>query len=61
MRSYIFTDRERRIIKDFLEGRRSVKDRALSVILARVKGFQRLASDVELYLRLRKAITANPT
>ena len=61
MRSYIFTDRERRIIRDFLEGRRNIKDRALSVILTRVKSFKYLASDVELYLRLRKAITANPT
>lgn len=61
MRSYIFTERERQIIISFVEGRINARDRALSVILARFKGFTNLASDVNLYLRLREAVSAAST
>jgi hypothetical protein len=61
MRTYIFTERERRIINSFLEGRIKAKDRALSVILARFRGFKNLAQDVDLYVRLREAVSTVST
>jgi hypothetical protein len=57
MRSYIFTEREKQVIISFVEGRIDARDRALSVILARLKGFTNLASDVNLYLRLRELVS----
>jgi hypothetical protein len=57
MRSYIFTEREKQVIISFVEGRIEARDRALSVILARLKGFTNLASDVNLYLRLRELVS----
>jgi len=58
MRSYIFTDKERALIKRLLDGEISVKDRAIHVLVSRIKHFERLASDVELYLRFREAVSA---
>jgi len=57
MRSYIFTERERRIIRGFLEGNVKSSDPGLMVIVSRLKGFTNLAEDVELYLRLREAVS----
>jgi hypothetical protein len=56
MRSYIFTEKERALIKSFFEGKIGLKDRSLHVILSRVRHFQALSSDVNIYLRLRKAV-----
>jgi len=54
MRSYIFTARERALIKRVLEKRISLKHRSLEVILSRFRHFKELAGDVELYVRLRR-------
>jgi hypothetical protein len=61
MRSYIFTERERRIIQGFLSGTVKGKDPGLMVIVSRLKSFSNLAKDVELYIRLREAISAAST
>jgi len=58
MRSYIFTERERTLIRRTLKKRISLKDRSLDVILSRLRHFRDLAGDVELYIRLRKLAEA---
>jgi hypothetical protein len=57
MRSYIFTERERKIIQGFLSGKVKSGDPGFMVIVSRLKSFTDLAGDVELYLRLREAIS----
>jgi hypothetical protein len=57
MRSYIFTERERKIIQGFLSGKVKSGDPGLMVIVSRLKSFTDLAGDVELYIRLREAIS----
>jgi hypothetical protein len=57
MRSYIFTERERRIIQGFLRGKVKSGDPGLMVIVSRLKSFTDLARDVQLYIRLREAIS----
>ena len=59
MRSYIFTQRERRTIRGFLGNTVARDDPLLMVILTRVKGFTDLRGDVELYAALRKAVAAD--
>jgi len=54
MRSYIFTERERTVIRRTLSKHISLKDRRLDVILSRLRHFKNLAGDVELYVRLRR-------
>jgi hypothetical protein len=61
MRSYIFTDKERALLWSFFQGTIGLKDRSLHVILSRVRHFQALSSDVDLYLRIREAITTTST
>jgi len=61
MRSYIFTPRERRIIKAFLEGKITVSDPTIQQIRSRTKSFSQLAGDVEFYVRLRKAVSTVST
>jgi hypothetical protein len=61
MRSYIFTDTEREAIQLFLSGEIKGSDPKVAHILSRVRSFRELASDVEFYLMLRKAISANST
>ena len=56
MRSYIFTEREREAIREFLES--GVKSHLVEVVISRMRKFRDLARDVELYLRLREAISA---
>ena len=51
VRSYIFTERERRIIKRILEGEKLAE---LAKIMYRVRTFKDLQDDVELYLGLRE-------
>jgi hypothetical protein len=57
MRSYIFTPLERKRIKAFLNGEISLRDIGIKKIRFRVKSFEALKRDVELYLRFREAIT----
>jgi len=54
MRSYIFTGRERALIRKALDKRIRLKDRRLHVVMSRLRHFKRLAQDVELYVRLRR-------
>jgi hypothetical protein len=61
MRSYIFTPKERQVIQGFFEGKVKLGDDIMRQIALRLRTFTDLASDVELYLRLREAITTNPT
>ncbi|UCC33761.1 MAG: hypothetical protein JSW53_01805 [Candidatus Bathyarchaeota archaeon] len=56
MRSYIFTDRERRIVQRFLGDRTKMTDRDLSKIRSRLKLFDRLKNDVFLYLEFYDAL-----
>jgi hypothetical protein len=58
MRSYIFTKRERQVIRGFLEGRVKPGEDIMRQIILRARSFSDLANDVQLYLRLREAITA---
>ncbi|NIU38463.1 hypothetical protein GWN65_00385 [Candidatus Bathyarchaeota archaeon] len=53
MRSYIFTDRERKIVTGLLIGE-GVSRVDVAKIMFRYRRFTTLASDVELYLALRK-------
>ena len=57
MRSYIFTSKERKVIKGFFEGKVKIGDDVLRQVVYRLRRFEDLADDVKLYLRLRKAIT----
>jgi hypothetical protein len=61
MRSYIFTPKERQVIQGFFEGKVKLGDDIMRQIALRLRTFTDLARDVELYLRLREAITTNPT
>ena len=61
MRTYIFTERERRIIQGFLSRRIRMTDRDLSKIRSRIKHFERLKSDVFLYLELWDTVLLGAT
>ncbi|UCG45690.1 MAG: hypothetical protein JSV58_02635 [Candidatus Bathyarchaeota archaeon] len=50
MRTYVFTDRERRIVQSFLNEKIPMNDRNLSKVRSRIKLFDRLRSDIFLYL-----------
>jgi len=54
MRSYIFTAKERALIRRALKKHAALKNRTLRVIIFRVRHFKALARDVELYIRLRR-------
>jgi len=54
MRSYIFTSRERVLVRKALDKRIRLKDRRLHVLMSRLRHFKELAQDVELYVRLRR-------
>jgi hypothetical protein len=56
MRSYIFTPKEREFIHGFLEGRVRIGEEIMRQIVHRLRTFDDLAGDVELYLRLREAV-----
>ena len=57
MRGYIFTDRERRIVRDFLEGKIGITHRGLSQIRTRLKRFEpSLLRDIEILNRLRRRL-----
>jgi hypothetical protein len=59
MRTYIFTQNERAIVRSFLNGDLERTDPRVQVILSRLKAFTNLADDVDLYLRLRETISTN--
>nr|MDO8099798.1 hypothetical protein [Candidatus Njordarchaeota archaeon] len=54
MRSYIFTGRERALVRKAIDKRIRLKDRRLHVVMSRLRHFKELARDVELYIRLRR-------
>jgi hypothetical protein len=58
MRTYILTERERRIVKNFLAGKIGLTDPGLSQIRTRLKG-PNLVGDLDLLIALRKAITTS--
>jgi hypothetical protein len=56
MRSYIFTPKERKVIEGFFAGRVKLGDDIMRQIVARLRGFTDLASDIDLYLELRSRL-----
>ncbi|HDO41891.1 MAG TPA: hypothetical protein ENH03_03210 [Candidatus Bathyarchaeota archaeon] len=56
MRSYIFTDLERKTLRDWLEGRITLKNVRLRKTLSRVRLFKRLSEDVNLYSVVRSRL-----
>jgi len=61
MRTYIFTELERKTIQRFLNDSISRSDPNLMNILSRIRLFRNLSSDVELYVRLREPKSAGAT
>jgi hypothetical protein len=57
MRTYIFTSKERKVIRSFLEGSLPRSDPYLMVILSRVRGSKELPADIELFGRLAKTMS----
>jgi hypothetical protein len=57
MRTYLFTSRERKAIRAFLAKKIKPSDGSIRMILSRVRAFKDLPNDVELYLRLREAVS----
>ena len=55
MRSYIFTDIERKIILEYLYTPNEANNR-IKNIKSRVRHFSQLPKDIELYLRLAEAM-----
>jgi hypothetical protein len=55
MRTYIFTDRERRILEAFVTGS-NVDRTEVSNIMHKIRKHQALFEDVYLYLRVRKTM-----
>ena len=60
MRSYIFTERERKIVTGMLIGE-EVSRVDVAKIMFRFRRFTQLAKDVELYLALRKFADSEAT
>jgi hypothetical protein len=58
MRSYIFTPKEREAINQFFRGKLRIGDDIMRETVWRLRSFEDLASDVELYLRLRETVSA---
>jgi hypothetical protein len=59
LRKYIFTDRERAIIERFLSTGERVE--GFKVIAYRVRSFDRLRGDVQLYMRFKDALAKSET
>ena len=53
MRSYIFTARERIILKKWLDG--GARADGLDMILHRIRSFQNLERDIKLYLKVKES------
>jgi len=54
MRSYIFTEMERLVISGFFEGSLTESDTNMAKIKHRMKRYNQLEKDVELYLKLKE-------
>jgi len=54
MRSYIFTDKERALIRRILNKQVTPRNKTFRVIIFRIRHFKELSRDVELYIRLRR-------
>jgi len=54
MRSYIFTSKERQVIGQFLEGAVGPANLSVRQIRYRLRRFEALVEDVQLYLKLKK-------
>jgi hypothetical protein len=54
MKSYVFSDRERKIMKGFLSGELPANNPAVMQVKSRMKGWVLLREDVELYLALSR-------
>jgi hypothetical protein len=61
MRSYIFTRKEREAVNGFFTGKVKLGDDIMRQIVSRLRSFDDLSGDVELYARLRKAIETRST
>jgi hypothetical protein len=59
MRGYIFTKKERQIINAFFAGRVGIGDDIMRQIVHRLRTFKDLKGDIELYARLREAVSAH--
>lgn len=53
MRSYIFTEMERRVISGFFQELLTESDNNMAKIKHRLKRYSQLEKDVELYLKLK--------
>jgi hypothetical protein len=56
MRTYIFTDLERRVLNEWLSGALTQKDMRVQRVLSRVRLFSTLASDIDLFMRVRSRL-----
>jgi hypothetical protein len=61
MRSYIFTELERKVLKSWLNGELTLKDVRLQKVLSRVRLFKVLAGDVDLYLAVKRKLAESET
>jgi hypothetical protein len=61
MRSYIFTRKERKAINGFFAGNVRLGDDIMRQIVSRLRSFDGLSGDVDLYVRLREAVSAVST
>jgi hypothetical protein len=53
MRTYVFTELERKVLYRWLDGQLTLKDLRLQKVLSRVRLFKTLATDIDLYVRVR--------
>ena len=56
MRTYIFTELEREILRGWLKGEIDWHDIRLRKILSRIRLFKELSADVELYLAVKRRL-----
>ena len=56
MRTYIFTENERRTVRNFLNGTITRSDPNFMTIVSRIKSFTDLSSDIDLYIKLRETV-----
>jgi hypothetical protein len=57
MRSYIFTAKERKVVKGFLRGEVRASDDVMRQIAVRMRSFKDLPGDIDLYMLLRERLT----
>ena len=56
MRSYIFTERERKIVLQYLYTPNETKNNGIRHVKSRSRHYTQLPKDIELYLRLTEAM-----